>query len=82
MVTAVTYQMSNPLVGTKTLQGSTCHIIIFRFIFFRDVAFSEYFFQHYHFSLRKESTLVVCFSLPDGVFLPRDHGPDFLHQLR
>ena len=40
------------------------------FPFFGDVAFSEYFCTSTVF-------LVACFPLPDGVFLPCDHGLDF-----
>ena len=40
-----------------------------------DVAFSEYFCTITVFSLYDK--YVVRFSLPDGVFLPCDHGLDF-----
>ena len=45
------------------------------FCFFGDVAFSEYFCTITLFSLYRRS--VVSFFLPDGVFLPCDHGLDF-----
>ena len=45
-----------------------------------DVAFSEYLLYHFTvFSLYGE--YVVRFPLPDGIFLPCDHGLDYLHQL-
>ena len=45
------------------------------FCFFGYVAFSEYFLYHYRVLLY--GAYVVCFFLPDGVFLPCDHGLDF-----
>ena len=44
--------------------------------FFRDVAFSSILVPLTYISLYGE--YVVCFSLPGGVFLPCDHGLDFL----
>ena len=49
------------------------------FCLFGDVAFSELFCTFAAFSLYGE--YVVRFPLPNGVFLPCDHGLDFLHQL-
>ena len=49
------------------------------FPFFGDVAFSEYFCTITVLCLYGE--YVVRFFLPGGVFLPCDHGLDFLHQL-
>ena len=57
------------------------HMFLFPvfFCFFGDVAFSEYFCTITVFSLYGE--YVVRFPLPDGVYLPCDHGLDFRHQL-
>ena len=53
------------------------HVLIF---FFGDVAFSDYFCcTIFAFSLYGE--YVGRYFLPNGVFLPCDHGLDFLHQL-
>ena len=49
---------------------------LFSFCLFGDVAFSEYLISA--FSLYGE--YVVRSFLPNGVFLPCDHGLDFLHQ--
>ena len=49
----------------------------FLFCFFGDVAFSDCFCTITVFPLYGEH--VVHFFLPDGVFLPCDHGLDFLH---
>ena len=51
----------------------------FLFCFFRDVAFSECFCTITVFSLYGE--YAVRFFLPDGAFLPCNHGLDFLDQL-
>ena len=48
--------------------------VSFFFSFFADVAFSEYFCTVTVFSLYGE--YVVCFPLPDGVFVCCDHGLD------
>ena len=47
-------------------------------LLFGDVVFSEYFCTISAFSLYGE--YVVRTFLPNGVFLPCDHGLDFLHQ--
>ena len=51
----------------------------FFFFLFGDVVFSEYFCTTTVFSLSGE--YVARFFLPDGGFLPCDHGLDFLYQL-
>ena len=53
--------------------GPTCFFLFF--LSFGDVAFSEYFCTITAFSLYGE--YVARFPLPDGVFLPCDHGLDF-----
>ena len=54
----------------------------FRFVYLEiDVAFSEYFFVPFPLSLCIESKYVVRSFLLNSVFLPCDHGLDFLHQL-
>ena len=50
-------------------------LLFFPFCLFGDVAFPEYFLYHCRF-LSMESTSCIFF-LPDGVFLPCDHGLDF-----
>ena len=45
-----------------------------------DVTFSEYFCTITVLSYSSCGEYVVRFLLPDGVFLPYDHGLDFLHQ--
>ena len=52
---------------------------LFSFCVFRDAAFSEYFCTIVVLFLYGE--YVVRSFLPDDVFLPCDHGLDFLHQL-
>ena len=56
----------------------TC-FFLFSFSLFGDVASSYFFCAIAVFSLYGE--YVVRFPIPDGVFLPCDHGLDFRHQL-
>ena len=42
-----------------------------------DVAFSEYFLYHFRFLFVWTIEYIVRFFLPNGVFLPCDHGLDF-----
>ena len=48
---------------------------------FGDVAFSEYLLYHFRFLFVWTIEYVVRSFLPNGLFLPCDHGLDFLHQL-
>ena len=47
------------------------------FLLFGDVDFSEYFLYHFRFLFVWTIEYVVRSFLPDGVFLPCDHGLDF-----
>ena len=60
---------------------TTIYVLFFFFFFFWEMLlFLEYFVPFIVVPpLSMESTLYVF--LPDGVFLPFDHGPDFLHRL-
>ena len=53
-------------------------LFLFLFLFWRDVVVSEYFCSIIAVSCLN-GEYVVRFFLPDGVFLPCDHGLDFLH---
>ena len=54
--------------------------VTFIFVLFGDVAFPEYFCTITVFPLYGEY-VVRCFLPDDDIFLPCDHGLDFLHQL-
>ena len=64
------------------MQAARIAIRVFSFFLFnekseRSVAFSEYFLYHFRFLFCMEREYVVRSFLPDGVFLPCDHGLDF-----
>ena len=71
----------------RRFDSHTCFFLFFLFCFclFGDVAFSEYFFVPFPLSLCMESrSYVLSFRMvfkERSVFLPCDHGLDFLHQL-
>ena len=52
----------------------------FLFFFIGDVSFSDYFLYRFRFLVVWTIEYVVRSFLPSGVFLPCDHGLDFLHQ--
>ena len=60
-------------------QLSVSSFVLFTFCFLEGAAFIEYFVL-LPFPLCMESTS-YAFPLPDGVFLPYDHGLDFRDQL-